>query len=397
MIFYPGAILITGSTSISWDEGENQLRSSAAVSKRRADRIEASLVHTLHFPMEKKRIEKRVLKMAEEDPNTVVAILLKNLDHENEKAADFVHTLLVKSTRSKKGMRAVLESVVNPNQIVRRNAIIYLSAKRGIHAATFASFYEHTYFLIIMARNKEIPVSDIEALVEVSKDTYLDGETIQALYDMAACLDFIKHRHRTADTLKGYVTEMLRMAPDLTRMGAYDGQIAEPLKRAIRASKNRKMDETKEIIEVRMLESIVRRDLNRIGRTVKGSFDERPDLDFELMSGPDALEVARMKTVIDSVTSKAIAGKREEGLRLLNSYIRGDYKHYVNDSKDRLESKDRSAQVSIYLIGLVILKLSSFLVSQTAEDIYQRYFRGFEPEPSVHVIPWPDPIIRAMT
>jgi len=187
------------------------------------------------------------------------------------------------------------------------------------------------------------------------------------------------------------------MAPDLTRMGAYDGQIAEPLKRAIRASKNRKMDETKEIIEVRMLESIVRRDLNRIGRTVKGSFDERPDLDFELMSGPDALEVARMKTVIDSVTSKAIAGKREEGLRLLNSYIRGDYKHYVDDSKDRLESKDRSAQVSIYLIGLVILKLSSFLVSQTAEDIYQRYFRGLEPEPSVHVIPWPDPIIRAMT
>jgi hypothetical protein len=384
-------------TSTSLGEGESGVTNSPALIQQRAAKIESGLVRSIHFPGEKKRIERRLLKMVEEDPKTAVAILLKNLDHENEKVADFVHSLLEKSTRNKKGMRAVLESIVYPNQVIRRNAVIYLSAKRGFHATTYASFYEHTYLLIAMARNKEIPVSDIEALVEVSKDTYLEGETIQAFQDIAACLDFIKQRHRTADTLKGYVTEMLKMAPDLTRMGAYDGQIAEPLKRAIHASKNRTVDETKEIIELRTLESFIRRDLNRLGRMVKGSFDEKPDLDYGQMSGTDVFVIARMRNFIDTVTSKAIAGKREEGLRVLTSYMSMDYKQYMDESKQRLEGKDRSALISLYIMGLVILKLASYLMSQTAEDIYQRYFRGLEPEPSVHVLPWPEPVLKIIT
>jgi hypothetical protein len=220
-----------------------------------------------------------------------------------------------------------------------------------------------------MARDKEIPVGDIEALVEVSKEIYLEGETIQALQDIAACLDFIKHRHRTADTLKGYLIEMLRMAPDLTRMGAYDGQIAEPLKRAIHASKNRVMDETKEIIEVRKLEYLVRKDLNRMGRLVKGSFEEKPNLDYERMSGADAFAITAMRPLIDKVTSKAIAGKPEEGLRVLTSYLGTEYRKYLDEAKQRIEGKDRSVLISIYTIGLTLLKLSSFLMSQTAENV----------------------------
>jgi len=353
-------------------------------------------VRPLHAPLQKKRIERRFMKLAEEDPDIAVAILLKNLDHENEKVAAFVHQLLEKSTKSKKGMRAVLNNIVNPNQSVRRNAVSYLSAKRGFHAATFASFYEHTYLLIAMARNKDIPVQDIESLVGVSKDTYLEGETIKALQDMAACLDFIKHRHRTADTLKTYLTEMLKLAPDLTRMGAYDGQIAEPLRRAINASKNRTMDETKEIIEVRTIESSVRKDLNHIGRLIKGSFNERPALDFEHMSGVDAFNVTKLKGFIDSVMAKSIAGKREEGLLMLISFMGADFKQYMDEYKDRLEDKDRSALISLYIVGLVLLKLTSYLMSQAAEDIYQKYFRGLEIEPSVHVLPWPEPVVKIM-
>ena len=368
-----------------------------AFNKKKAARIESGLVRSIHFPLEKKRIERRLLRTAEEDQNTVVIILLKNLDHENQKVAEFSHKLLEKSTKSKKGMRAVLESVVNPNQAVRRNAVMYLSSKRGFHAITYASFYEHTYLLLAMARNKDIPVGDIEALVEVSVDDYLEGETIQALQDIAACLDFIKQRHRTADTLKRYVTEMLRMAPDLTRMGAYDGQIAEPLKHAIHASKNREIDETKEIIEVRIMESSVRRVLNRMGRQAKSTFEHRPNLDFEHMTGGDVFTVTKLKGFIDSVTSKAMVGKREEALKALTSYLAADYAQYLQDSKRRMEDKEGSALASVYIMGLVVLKLASYLMSQTAEDIYQRYFRGLEQEPSVHVLPWPEPVMKLMT
>jgi isoleucyl-tRNA synthetase len=84
-------------------------------------------------------------------------------------------------------------------------------------------------------------------------------------------------------------------------------------------------------------------------------------------------------------------------LRVLMSYMSMDFKQYMDESKQRLEGKDRSALISLYIMGLVILKLASYLMSQTAEDIYQRYFRGLEPEPSVHVLPWPEPVLNIIT
>lgn len=369
---------------------------SPAVSRTRAAKIESGLVRSLRIPLERKRMERRVLKLAVGDPRAAVTILLKYYDHENPKVLERVHEMLERITVTKEGMHAILDDIVHPNQLVRRNAVVYLSAKRGFHATTFASFYEHTYLLIAMAKNKEIPVSDIEALAEVSKDTYLEGETIQALQDIAACLDFIKHRHRTADTLKGYVTEMLKMAPDLTRMGAFDGRIEEPLRRAIMASKSRAVDETKEIIGVRSLESSVRGALNRSGRLALGAFDERPAMDFEHMSGSDAFVITKLRSFVESVTAKAINGKREEGLQLLNSYLERDYKDYMDQTKARIDDKDRSALLSVYIIGLVMLKLASYFMSQTAEDIYQKYYRGLESEPSVHVMPWPEPVMKML-
>ena len=145
------------------------------------------------------------------------------------------------------------------------------------------------------------------------------------------------------------------------------------------------------------MESSVRRVLNRMGRLAKGTFERKPDLDFEHMSGNDVFTITKMKGFIDSVTSKAIVGEREEALKALTSYLASDYAQFMQDSKQRMEEKEGSARASVYMMGLVVLKLASYLMSQTAEDIYQRYFRGLEQEPSVHVLPWPEPVMKLMT
>lgn len=120
-------------------------------------------------------------------------------------------------------------------------------------------------------------------------------------------------------------------------------------------------------------------------------------MDLDQISGVDAFAITKMGRLIDEVTSKAISGKREEGLKTLTSFLSAEYRRYLDESKQRLEEEDRSVLISIYTIGLTLLKLASYLMSQTAEDIYQRYFRAFEPEPSVHVLPWPEPIMKVMT
>lgn len=373
------------------------MATSPAIAKQRAAKMEAGLVRSLRLPLERRRTERKLLKLAREHPKEGVALLLKYLDHENESVSKSVRRVLEDATAEREGMRAVFDGIVHANQTVRRNAVAYMTEKLGFHAATYASFYEHTYLLIAMARNKEIPVTDIEALAGVSKETYLDGETIQALQDIAACLDFIKQRHRTADTLKTYVIEMLKMAPDLTRMGAYDGRIEEPLRRAILASKSRMVDETKEIIHTRSMESSIRGELNTVGRLVNSSFGERPTMDYASMSGDDVFVLSKLRNFLETVTALAISGRREEGLRILGTYLDNEYGDFKVQAKGRIEAKDPSALFSIYIIGLVCLKLASYLMPQSAEDIFQRYYRGLEPEPSVHIVPWPEPIMRMIS
>ena len=367
-----------------------------AAATRRADRIRAGLARSQMLPINWQRLEKEVVELAEEEPKTAVEILLKNLNHSDAGKARRVKALLELVTDSKAGMHAVIDSVIHPDQTIRSNATSFLSEKRGFHATTYASFYKNVYELISMARSKEMPVSDIEALVEVTKDTYLEGESLQALLDIADCMDLIKHRHRTSDTLKGYVSEVLRMVPDLSRMGVLDERIEEPLKHAIKASKSHSLDETKDTIRLRTMESSVRGSLKEIGIMVDRTFEERPSMEISHLSPSDANALSKLRDFVESVTSSSYSIKREETLTKMNAYLEGDFVDFRRQARPRLEAKDSSAMLTIYIIGLVMLKLSSYLMSQSAEDIYQKYYRGLEPEPSIHVVPWPELIMKML-
>jgi hypothetical protein len=375
------------------DSGENANQSSTR-RRREAERIEASLVRSIHIPGERSRIEKRLIRVAAEDPSEMVTILLRNYSNGNKRVAAAVRKLLDRLTENRKGMKAVLDDIIHPNRDIRNAAIQYLKDKRGIYAVTYGAFLEHTELLLALARSKDIPVADIQALVEISKESFLDGEMMDALKDIAASIDFIKHRHRAADRLKGYVTEMLRMAPDLTRLGVYDERIEEPLKQAINASKMQARDETKELIAIRGVESSIRYMLDKIAKAVRTSCNIEPTMQMEQMQGDDVMAIMKMKDTLESVTQLTMAGKRSESLQALQEYLKKDCSEYYSRAKKRLESGDQSASMTVYTIGLVALKLASALMPQTAEDVYQKYYRYYEAEPSVHIVPWPEAMIK---
>ncbi len=374
------------------DSGGNAKRPSSR--RREAERIEASLVRSIHIPGERNRIERRVVCHAAKDPSEMVTILLHNYSHDNKRIAAEVRKLLDRLTEDREGMKAVLDDIIHPNREIRDAAVQYLRDRRGIYAITYAAFLEHTELLLALARSKEIPVADIQALVEVSKESFLDGEMMEALKDIAASIDFIKHRHRAADQLKGYVTEMLRMAPDLTRLGVYDERIEEPLKRAINASKVQVLDETKEIIAIRGIESSIRYSLDKMAKAARASNKLKPTMQIEQMQGDDVMALVRLRSILESVTRLTMAEKRAEGLQTLQEYLKTDYAEYLSRAKKRAEAGEQSASETIYIIGLVALKLASALMPQTAEDIYQKYYRFYEAEPSVHIVPWPESLIK---
>jgi len=368
---------------------------SSAARQKQVAKVEASLERALRSPLTRSRMRREVNRLASEDPTEMVTILLKLYDHENPAIEKEVRSLLDEIAADRRAMRVVLDDITHTNGAVRKGAVAFLRQKKGIHASSYSSFLDNLDLEMTLARSKDIPVGDIESLIEVSKDSYLDGETMEALQDIASCLDLIKHRQRTSDALRGYVTQMLKMAPDLTRMGAYDERLGEPLSKAISASKNRMMDETKEIIALRAQESTIRKDLNRIGKTIRSAAANRPSLRTEQMDGVDAIAMSRLRGFIDTITTLAIAGQREEGLKILGDYLENDYPEFLDSAEARIISKEESAVYTEYTIGLMALKLASYLMPQTAEDIYQKYFRGYEPEPSIHIVRWPDEALGA--
>ena len=157
------------------------------------------------------------------------------------------------------------------------------------------------------------------------------------------------------------------------------------------------MDETKEIIAIRGTESSIRYSLDKLAKTVRTSAKVKPStMQMEQMQGDDVMAIMKLRDILGSVTQLTMAGKRNEGLLALQEYLKKDCSEYYSRAKKRVEEGDQSASMTVYTIGIVALKLASALMPQTAEDIYQKYYRYYENEPSVHIVPWPEAMIKLM-
>jgi hypothetical protein len=261
-----------------------------------------------------------LVKRAETKPLETVTMLLKYYDHEDNRVRQAVKETLSAMSRDKANMEAILADMVHPSRNVRKAVQGFLGDTVGAHAITYASFYEQTMLLVAMSKRKDIPVDDIMSLAELSKETFMDGEVMEAVKDVGFCLDYVKHRYKSSEQLKEYVANLLKLAPDLSRMGVYSGAIEEPLRKAMKASRYRNFDETREIIEERTKESKLRNDLHRIAREVKENINKRPSVKKEDLAEQDLTLLSEQHTLVDSVTSLLLAGKRSEAIdRLLDS------------------------------------------------------------------------------
>ena len=130
-----------------------------------------------------------------------------------------------------------MSNMVHSSRNIRKAVQSFLGEEIGAHAITYASFYEQTMLLVAMSKRKNIPIDDIVSLADISKQTFIEGEVMEAVKDIGFCLDYVKHRYKNSEQLKEYVANLLQMAPDLSRMGVYSSSIEEPLRKAMKAAR----------------------------------------------------------------------------------------------------------------------------------------------------------------
>ncbi|HOE52364.1 MAG TPA: hypothetical protein PKO24_01875 [Methanomassiliicoccales archaeon] len=368
----------------------------SAKARTEADRLEPVLVESLGSPlsMERKRMEGRVLSAFEEEAGAIMAMLLRHMETRNDNAREAIDRLLNGLTASREGKAALLENLAHPDQEVRKGARTMLVRIWGEGMGAFATDYEQAMLLMNVARSRDIYVDDIMTLTELVKVTLLEGDRERALEDIALIVKLLRHRYRSVETMKDYLAEMLRITPELSKLGVMSGRIEESLRTASRANRTRTFDYTKELIDERMREVELIDRMRSIGATVKEALTEAPHMPLDDISGTDMRMFTHLKGLVEKGTTMSVTGRASEIVAMVSAFLADELFPYLEGkAQDRLSAMDPSLLYVIYTVGLTCLKLMAEPLPSVSEELYVTYFKELEGAPSLAAVPWPSAVL----
>ena len=80
-----------------------------------------------------------------------------------------------------------------------------------------------------------------------------------------------------------------------------------------------------------------------------------------------------MSEIIQMTTASNLTGTRSMALKGLHGFLVNEFStYYDNNAKKRIDEMDPSALFTVYVIGIVSVKLVSDIIPVTAEEIYQK-------------------------
>ncbi|MBS3782259.1 MAG: class I tRNA ligase family protein, partial [Candidatus Thermoplasmatota archaeon] len=128
-----------------------------------------------------------------------------------------------------------------------------------------------------------------------------------------------------------------------------------------------------------------------IANSLEGKPEERPAL--KLM---DKWLLTRYSELVEKATDYMEDYRYDKALQETEYFlwhVLAD--HYLEMVKYRIyEQDDEAAEYVLYHVGLGITKLLAPFLSFITEEVYDRIYKGFQDEKSIHVESWPESIIK---
>jgi len=105
----------------------------------------------------------------------------------------------------------------------------------------------------------------------------------------------------------------------------------------------------------------------------------------------DEKMIVKMAQVIETVNTKNLAGNPVKSIEYMHEFLFKDFEwYYDEDVIRRLTDGDRSALLTIYMIGISFLKVASSILPTISEEIYQKYYKDLEGSTSIYTVMWPE-------
>jgi histone H3/H4 len=362
----------------------------AIIDKRHGEeRLEASMQCSFasEHEADADRVKRKLMRRALARPEETVLLLLRNCDGKDERVRKEVLEILTELARCKPFLVLIMRNMGHSSRRVRKAVQSFLEELVGPHGAVYASLYEQTMLLVAMSKRKDVPVEDIVSLAELSMETFMDGEVIESVRDIGFCLDQVRNRYRSSEQLMRYLSDVLRMAPDLPRRRILSDALEEPLHRGIMGARDRSIRETRERIKERTMEAKLRHDLRSVVIAVDESVSSRPRPQTEGLREDDRQELSALHRVASSVVTSLSEGRRTDAVMALHEFVQRFLRSYGATLRERIRAGDQDAAAVLYQVCLGCVKTASLLVPIAAEGAYLEGFRYLEGTPSVCMVP----------
>jgi hypothetical protein len=356
-------------------------------------RIDRHLVSDLSamLPGRRRKMLDRIEEYAHKNSLAIIPILVKHYDSDIPKVRKQVRDSLARLTQSEIGELALVECIFSRHTQIASTAAALLE-DRGFNSVNFLSYYRQAEALVMRARKDDVFCQDIEELISDSIDTYKEGRFDQAMTNMMMAKDLLEDRLEWHSHLRGYIKDVLKLTPTLSRSGVQVDSIQDSIRNVSKAMQDREYTEAKALLDLRREETRLWKQLWSLDEYITKRIKAKPLTELLVLKDADKSLLESFRAARDTVDEMIQDGRAVDALRLVEEFLRDEVSSgYLTREGKRLDSKDEAAWYSMWVVCLGILKVIAPIVPNLAEEFYQQYFRDREGPSSIHTVGWPEP------
>jgi len=356
-------------------------------------RIDRHLVSDLSsmLPGRRRNMLDRIEEHGRKNPLAIVPILAKYHDHDNAKVRNQVRQSLARLTQSEAGEVALIECMFSRDIIIANTAASVLE-ERNFNSMSFLTSYRSAKNLVLQARKAGVFSSDVEELMVDSIETYKEGRFDQAMTNMMMAKDLLEDRFEWHSHLRGYIQDVLKLTPMLSRGGVQVDPIQDSLRNLSTAMQKREYTEARQLLDLRRQETRLWKQFWSLDEYITKRIGAKPLTELMVLKDADKRLLESFLRMAEAAADEVQNNRPVEALKVIEEFIGADVSaEYLSREGRRMDVKDEAAWYVMWCVGLGLLKMTAPMVPNLSEEFYQQYFRDREGAPSIHSVEWPDP------
>ncbi|MEW5747268.1 MAG: class I tRNA ligase family protein [Candidatus Thermoplasmatota archaeon] len=345
-------------------------------------------------PGRRRKMLDRIEEHGRKNPLAIVPVLLKHYNIDNPKIRDQVRASIGRLTQSETGELALVECVFSKNRAISEAAARILE-ERNFSSLNMLSTYRSVKDLVTQARKAAVFCQDIEELVVDSIGAYREGRFDQAMTNMMMAKDLLEDRLEWHSHLRGYIKDVLKLTPALSRSGVQVDSIQDSIRNLATAVQTREYSDARTLLDLRRQETRLWKQLWSLEEFITKRIKVKPITELLVLKDQDKGLMESFLNTAEKVEEHIQDGNAVAALRVVEEFIANDISSgYLSTEGKRLDSKDEASWYVMWSTGLGLLKLVAPVVPNVAEEFYQQYYRDREGSPSIHTVDWPEPFSR---